>query len=736
MSFPTSIDSFTDPSPKTPTNSASVPLSTAIARLNAAVSAIEATVGITGSADPTSIENRLSAVVGQGGAVTSVAGRTGDVTLAVGDVTDAVDTADARLSDARTPTTHASSHAHGGSDVLTASAIGAKPQTGFLDRTSSSLGMSGSSFQVTTGTSYDIYSGGTKYTKSTTQSVSISNDLTLHYVYFDTSGVLQVATSAWDISSDNVPVATVYKDGSIYVIGDERHSAYRDKMLHAMLDSTVGARYDQSYGGLTGTFTNTTLSVTRGRIYDEDILNDTGGTKTTANLYYRNTGLTAMRVELSSSTPYKAAAGIISYDNAGTLAGASTNNYVNYWLYATNDITNPLAIVVGQSQSSNLSTIRSEALPVVLLSTLEWKLLYRLTYRNANGVATYIENADYRTSSSLPSGGAPASNASSVTFAASGNVAATNVQAAIEEVDAEKLAATASAAGTLIAGASQKTTLIAADKFAISDSAATDVLKHASPDDIATYLYTLGFPRVFWQSGIPLMIIGGDGGSNGLSFTGTRGQFSLSAAILSSLYNNLTGFYQYLPAGAGGLSNAGWYWTTMSNDTTGEVFQETYNPGSGIPQYVASPTQQPNLSAGRITQSTSEVTAASFTIPGGAMGANGMLRCLMKFMSNNSAGTKTIRSKYSSANVLCMQNTTNFLDSDLEGVRQNAGVATKQIGVRTTSGYIGYNVSTYSQDASAIDTTVDQTFSSTLQLGTNSDSAGMILRIVESRYKS
>jgi hypothetical protein len=59
--------------------------------------------------------------------VSSVAGRTGAVTLAVADVANAVSDTDARLSDARTPTSHASSHAAAGSDPITPSDIGAAP---------------------------------------------------------------------------------------------------------------------------------------------------------------------------------------------------------------------------------------------------------------------------------------------------------------------------------------------------------------------------------------------------------------------------------------------------------------------------------------------------------------------------------------------------------------------------------------------------------------------------------
>jgi hypothetical protein len=61
----------------------------------------------------------------ESGAVSSVAGRTGAVVLAVADVADAVATSDARLSDARTPAAHKSTHQTGGTDALTPADIGA-----------------------------------------------------------------------------------------------------------------------------------------------------------------------------------------------------------------------------------------------------------------------------------------------------------------------------------------------------------------------------------------------------------------------------------------------------------------------------------------------------------------------------------------------------------------------------------------------------------------------------------
>jgi len=60
-----------------------------------------------------------------------------------------VDTTDARLSDARTPTTHASTHASGGSDPVSASSIGAVSVTGGGKETSASSTASTASTSIT-----------------------------------------------------------------------------------------------------------------------------------------------------------------------------------------------------------------------------------------------------------------------------------------------------------------------------------------------------------------------------------------------------------------------------------------------------------------------------------------------------------------------------------------------------------------------------------------------------------
>lgn len=233
--------------------------------------------------------------------------------------------------------------------------------------------------------------------------------------------------------------------------------------------------------------------------------------------------------------------------------------------------------------------------------------------------------------------------------------------------------------------------------------------------------------RVLYQSGIPFWIPPGDSGANGLSFTGTRGVFTLSAeAPMASAFNVLaSGCYIYLPAGAGGLVTGGWYWCVLLDGTNGEVFANTYS-GTGKPDFVASPTPFSSLSAGRITQATSEVFGPSFIMPGGSMGPNGIAAFSIKFLTSSTAGTKTIKCRAGSSSFFNTGFTTTYNDQLVRVTRCNMGVQNRQIGNRTGSATSawdsGSSATTYSGDTSTLDTSVDQTVVFTGQIAVNTDS--------------
>lgn len=235
---------------------------------------------------------------------------------------------------------------------------------------------------------------------------------------------------------------------------------------------------------------------------------------------------------------------------------------------------------------------------------------------------------------------------------------------------------------------------------------------------------------VLYQSGIPFWIPPGDGGANGLSFTGTRGVFSLSAEspLTNAWVYFAGGGYIYLPAGSGGLTSGGWYWCVMTGATAGEVYAETYS-GFGRPARVTSPTALPNLTATRIIQLISEISAVSFTLPGGSLGTNGVYVSKARIVSNSSGGTKSLRLSISNSTpttrLWSMARTTTFLVGNM----QFTGFASGNRLIKSTSNSGSSEVwdngsfsTVTTGDVLSVDLTVDQTITMSGQLPANTDS--------------
>ena len=332
-----------------------------------------------------------------------------------------------------------------------------KTFSGFENRTDSTIAINSSTGVFTlapTTTSFTIYTNVYgKRVLSAPQTVTVTNDQTITYIYIDDNGVLQKSLTSWNLEiGDTAPCSIVFKDGSTYSITDERHSHERNKSWHKWAHNNIGTVYNS---GLIGTFTNTTLSVTQGIIYDEDLLFNTGSTKTTCSLWYRN-ATTGMRLIRGSSTPYRAVAGVLQYDNgSGTLQPVGNAKFINSWVYCANDPVEPIYIVIGQNEYNTQALAQAATAPQIRLSTAEWKLIYRVIYHNANGTPIYDQALDYHNvQTGVATMGIPPTShtgltdrdsvnshpASAITNTPAGNIAATDVQAAINELDTEKQA--------------------------------------------------------------------------------------------------------------------------------------------------------------------------------------------------------------------------------------------------------------------------------------------------------
>ena len=230
-----------------------------------------------------------------------------------------------------------------------------------------------------------------------------------------------------------------------------------------------------------------------------------------------------------------------------------------------------------------------------------------------------------------------------------------------------------------------------------------------------------GIPRQVLVSGIPFVIPAGDGAAVGLQFTGSAGAFTLSAAILTNLWNALKGCWMYMPASFGGSAYpSGWYWAVFSSDTAGILYTDTYT--SGTPKRPASPTAFPTDLTGWLTTTTAEITGPTgFVLAGGSMGPNGSLKSYCRTYGNVT-GNKFFRMYVGSTAVMNIVTTTLVSNEFLFSVR-NQGVENLQVGPRggnrATVGVNTADGSAATSEFMTIDTSVNQTISYSLQLSSN-----------------
>lgn len=245
-------------------------------------------------------------------------------------------------------------------------------------------------------------------------------------------------------------------------------------------------------------------------------------------------------------------------------------------------------------------------------------------------------------------------------------------------------------------------------------------------------LYLLGIPRTTFQTAVPFVLPPGDGGTNGLTFTGGGGgAFTLSAAPMSGLLNGLSGSgsYVYLPANAGGAGNAaGWYYCVFSSDTAGTIYGDQYTGGQ--PQIVGSPGAFGGAPSGRITTPTSEIVALSGInlLP---VGANGSVMLFPRVNGDISA-TKTYRIKAGGTTLVIESNSTSP-NVERGIVVRCRGTTGNETASRQGAG-IGQASNSITGDFSNVNLSGNPALTVTMQMSANTGCAGFLGLIVDQRY--
>jgi len=282
--------------------------------------------------------------------------------------------------------------------------------------------------------SFDIWYYGNKITKTSPDSIVISDQDGVHFIYFDSNGNLQDSLTRWDLSL-HVPVVAIYWNVSrqeAFVL-EERHGLSMDWATHKYLHTTIGTRYVSGldlFGYVVGSPVDNDLQfgLTSGKIADEDlehnIVDSISPTNPFEQILSKPAQIPIMSLEGSGvwyETPptdfvaRTAGTGRLAYnsfDGTNWIQVEATNNYyVAYWIVATNDINNPIKAVQGQREDSSLTdAIDNNTWDSLNLGTFpftEAKILYRIIYKTStvatNTIKARIDDvADFRNASLLP----------------------------------------------------------------------------------------------------------------------------------------------------------------------------------------------------------------------------------------------------------------------------------------------------------------------------------------------
>ena len=264
-----------------------------------------------------------------------------------------------------------------------------------------------------TGSTFDIFVSGTKYTFTGAQSIQHGTQQGAHYIYFDLNGTLVTGQTPWDILL-HVPVCYVFRDAvsNLNIAWEGRHHAGRDVYWHRNQHYNEGTKIRSGFTAagyvLNSSTSNAdiTYSIDSGIVEDEDIsvtteaLSDNG-----PYTILRRTGATGdWVVDRSSTVPLLLSGLDVAYNNftggVWTLTAAGQNQYVNYYVFAatalpstsvTPSTKNQILIVPGQAVHTSLTNANAE-----IVSSISWgdipfqevAPLYKVTFIRNTGYTT------------------------------------------------------------------------------------------------------------------------------------------------------------------------------------------------------------------------------------------------------------------------------------------------------------------------------------------------------------
>lgn len=430
--------------------------------------------------------------------------------------------------------------------------------TGFPNETDSTITLvdngANSTFSITPAvTSFDVWVGGHKFTKSVAQTLTIAHTTGVVYVYFNDAGTLVQSGDQWSFETD-CPVAMIYRSNTAgdEILMDERHGLVMDWATHRYLHTTLGTKWlsglvASGYTPNGTTDAHNTFAVSSGSMADEDEIHTIsaladGGPYT---VMWR-TGASEWTWSTGNSVPLSVGGTYTNYNSVtGGVYGLTemaNNRWVNMWLFETSahDAEFQHIVVLGQVSYTSLAAAQAASAASLVLGNFpfaEALLRYKFTYHTGGysttgkvrleGVEEHLGESISIIGTVAPTSHTQLSNrdaadqhpAASITATPYGNLAGVTVQAQLNELEDEKAAITAlgdyvpkigTYAATTTDLVTSKVTGDAANRFVVNADGGLEWGGGAGATDVV--LYRLGADTLYTADNFAAELSVGVGG--------------------------------------------------------------------------------------------------------------------------------------------------------------------------------------------------------------------------------
>jgi len=232
-----------------------------------------------------------------------------------------------------------------------------------------------------TGSSFDFYVKGVKFTKTSAESIQIPNLAGNHFIYYSPTGVLSSTQAASNVLfKENALLAIVYWNTDTNThsyFAEERHGLTMDGETHSYLHTVFGAQYLSGLAlqgfivnGNGSLDTHAQFTADEGTIRDEDLLLTLPAQTQIPVLYrqgtlWRKKAADAFPMIYSGTAGYTGANGRLPYNElisgSWQLTEVANNSFVLVHLFGTNDKETPIVAIQGVAEYGNVTAARLAA---------------------------------------------------------------------------------------------------------------------------------------------------------------------------------------------------------------------------------------------------------------------------------------------------------------------------------------------------------------------------------------